>query len=61
MEKWKKSEIEILKESKVESKIHENILNRKYKGLITFVSTPPRDSKPDQWISECRNKIDKYP
>lgn len=61
MEKWKKSEIEILKESKVESKIHKNILNRKYKGLITFVSIPPRDSKPDQWISECRNKIDKYP
>ncbi|KKG34443.1 hypothetical protein [Methanosarcina mazei] len=61
MKKWKKANIEKLKESKVESNIHENLLNRKYKGLITFVSIPPRNKAKDQWIAECKDTIDKYP
>lgn len=62
MERWKKSEIEILKKSEIESKIHENVLDRKYKGMITFVSTPPRSKTSDQqWIAECKKEIDRYP
>lgn len=61
MSRWKKSEIENLKKSEVDSEIHKNKLKSKYKGIITFVSISPRDKTEDQWVAECKNKINGYP
>lgn len=62
IDKWKKSEIEKLKNSEIESEVHKNNLKDKYKGVITFVSIPPRDDKTEeQWVIECKNKINRYP
>ena len=45
-------------ESCFSSLIDTNILLKKYKGLIMFVSNPPFNKKNDEWFNECKLLID---
>jgi hypothetical protein len=42
-----------------ERSINEIELKTKYKGLISFISEPPRERKKEDWYKECVEKINK--
>lgn len=46
-----------LKSFKIDSSISSKELKNKYKGLVAFVSNPPRGKTKDEWLNECKGKI----
>ena len=49
--------IEKLKSLKFDNLISSKELIRDYKGLIAFISNPPKNKNDDEWMKECKDEI----